>query len=199
MNKKETEKQNKILISIFVVMGILLFGFILIYFTYDNVKNFETYGMKYDIRKEGKIIFYHTSFVSNHVMPSKTVEYNVYLRTDPRTTKDIPFVGNLFIYKAIALQSDEEFNCDGDGVIAMANFNQVIGAIGGTTMRDENVTCNNTAEYSVIRLVNSNKTQVVQTGKSCYDFQIHNCEILNVTERFLLEAFSAFPESYKLY
>lgn len=201
MKNKEIEKHNKILFGILLTIGIITLVIILSYVTYDSVKTFEIDGMSYNIMKEGDINFYHTSFVSNNINLHRAIQYNVYLRTDPRVTKEIPFDGDLYVTNTLVWQSDgsnEEFNCEGDGVISIANFNQILSALGRSYMRDENATCDNSQNYTLLRLTEGDENRILRTGYSCYDLQINNCQILNVTERFLLETFDAIPEGYKI-
>ena len=115
------------------------------------------------------------------------INYNIFLRKDPRITgKNVPLNGQVFLSDVMVLNSTDNFNCDGDGVIAIANFQQVIGFFGTTIINDKNATCDKQGRYMFVNLLKGNETKIERFGPICYNFYINNCEILDVTERFLL-------------
>lgn len=188
-NKGQIEHQKKLLRNILIVMGIFIGGVILILMAFYSMSHFETGGVKYEILKEGTVQFYHTSFPSNFVTPSRTVEYNVYLRNDPREIKDISFEGGLSLLEMAVLDSKENFDCEGDGVIAVANFNQIMGALGTQVVRDEEYSqCDQAGRYMFLELKSGEENKIVKTGPACYDLFIKDCEVIKVTERFLIES-----------
>ena len=40
-----------------------------------------------------------------------------------------------------------------------------------------------------VKLQEANKTSIEQVGPACYNININNCEILEGTERFMIETF----------
>ena len=92
----------------------------------------------FEVLQEGNVKFYHTSFIihkffesANSNVPIKqTVDYNVYLRKDPRKLEKISFSGEMNRLEMMVLNDSGEFNCEGKGVIAIANMNQILNAIG---------------------------------------------------------------------
>jgi len=84
----------------------------------------------------------------------------------------------------------DEFDCDGDEVIAIANVLQVYEVLGAEIIKDENATCDAEGRYMFIDLQFGNESKIEQTGPSCYEFYINNCEILEVTEKFLANTFA---------
>ena len=185
--KDQIKHQNKLLRNILLTIGLFVVGFALILMVLYSMNNFEYKGVKYNILKEGNIKFYHTSFPSKYITPSRLIEYNVYLRNDPRELKDISFEGNLIMLEAAVLDSKENFDCEGDGAIAIANFNQIMVAMGTSVMRDPEAGCDSQGRYMFFELKSGEETKIVQTGPACYDFVINECEIIEVTERFLIE------------
>lgn len=186
--KDQIAHQNKLLRNILLTMGILVAGFALILMILYSMNNFEYKGIKYNILKEGDISFYHASFPSKFITPSRLIEYNVYLRNDPRILDEISFEGNLAMLEMAVIDSKENFDCDGDGVIAIANFNQIMKAIGTEVTRDSEYSqCDNAGRYMFFELKSGDETKIVQTGPACYDFIIKDCEVIEVTERFLIE------------
>ena len=189
--KNQIAHQKILLRNILLTIGIFVVGFCLILLVLYSMNNFDSGGVKYNLIKEGDLTFYHTNFPSNFVTPSRTVDYNVYLRNDPRELKNTPFEGNLMRLEMAVLESKENFDCEGDGVIAIANFNQIMKAMGTGVIRDPEAGCDPTGRYNFFELKSGEETKVVQTGPACYDFVIKDCEILEVSERFLIEALAS--------
>ena len=189
--KDQIAHQNKLLFGILLTIGLVIVGVFLVLMIFYSMNNFESKGVKYNIVQEGPIKFYHTSFPSNFVVPARTIEYNVYLRNDPRELKYLGFEGNLRTLEMAVLDSKENFDCEGDGVIAVANFNQVMKALGTEVIRDPEAGCDSEGRYMFFELKSGEETKIVQTGPACYDFIIKDCEILPATERFLIETLSA--------
>jgi hypothetical protein len=174
-------------------LGFIVLGFLFILMIFYSMSHFEYEGVKYEILKEKDINFYHTSFPSNFVTTGRTIEYNVYLRNDPHELKNIPFEGNLNLLEiaVIKINEGDNFDCEGDGVIAIHNFNQVLGAMGTQVIKDDDAKCDDSGRYNYFELKSGDETKIVQTGPTCYDFFIKDCEILDATEKFLIKSLSA--------
>lgn len=185
----EERKENKLLKKVLIGMGmalILVLGFI---WGINSTTNFEYEGLKFTMIKEGSLIFYNVEFPLYSPITGKSIGgYNFYIRNDPRKLKqDIPFYADLMLKKNVVLESHEEFNCEGDGIIAIANLLN-LEIFGEKIIRDENATCDNEGRYTYINLKSGNKSYIDQDGPSCYTLYINNCEILEVTERLLVES-----------
>ena len=66
--------------------------------------------------------------------------------------------------------------------------------VGTKVIRDENATCDSEGRYMYINLKSGDKTKIEQSGNACYDILINNCEILEGTERFMVETFAKLNE-----
>jgi hypothetical protein len=166
-----------------------LIVFLLVFFISNEAKKTNYNGISFKMIKEGQLIFYQTAFPF-YKDGNKIADYNFYLRTSPNELKDVPFNGNLTIKKTVVFNPNDELNCGGDGVIAVANVVQnLYGYLNATVMRDENATCDPAGRYSLINIKIANVTEVNQVGNSCYNINVANCEILQGTERYMLEAF----------
>lgn len=156
------------------------------------MRNFEYEGIQFERINEKGVTFYHAIFQAR-MTGNFLINYNIFLRKDPRKTgEDIPFEGNIFLSDLMVLnvndESGDNFNCNGDGVIAIANFNQIFQASGTTIMTDPNATCDPFRRYVLINIIEGEETKIVERERACYDFYVNDCEILDVTERYLLEA-----------
>lgn len=189
VSEGQIKKENKILGIILMILGTALIIFLVTHFIVQAPKTFEYKNMTFDIIDEGNVRFYHTSFPWE--INKQKVTYNVYLRKDPRQNeKNVPFEGNLVITKAIVLNTEGDFNCEGNGVIAIANFNQIFTALGATIMNDPNATCDDQGRYNLITIKAGNETKIEEYSPRCYNLYVSNCEMLDVTERFITETLS---------
>lgn len=187
--KNQATHQNKLLRNIILFFGGIIV-LILIFVAYSySLNTFKYEDIKFERILQGELIFYNTAIELFSPSGEYVGDYNVYLRKDPRELgKNVAFEGELYLSKHLFLNSTESFNCDGDGIIAVANFGQIINQFGAQTLRNPNATCDEEGRWMYIRLQPGNSTYIEQTGPTCYNFNINNCEILEVTERFLVEA-----------
>ncbi len=185
IGKKEGFQHNKILKRVFLVFAIVVvlvaFSFVFI----NSVRNFEYKGITGNVVKEGELIFYRTSLPVMH--EGKETEYNFYIRNDPRKLDIIPFNGELITLKGISINISEEFNCDGDGIIGLANLINLYEVIGSTIIIDEEAGCDEESRYMYLDVKQGDKTYIERVGPACYDLYVNNCEVLKVTERFMVE------------
>lgn len=191
--KQEIEKQNRILRNVLVTLGILLVIIVLAVFVIKSSTNFKYKGVKFDVVREGDLIFYHTSFPiiysDSSSISGKTIvaDYNIYLRNDPRELeKKVPATGPIISIEDTAINMTEEFNCNGDGIIAIANLVNLYSALGKEVMKDENATCDSQGRYMILDIRSGESTNIENFGPNCYYININNCEILEGTERFIL-------------
>ena len=184
--KKQDKQQIKILRNFIIGTAVLIVLVILLAFFINSTRNFEYEGVEFNVEKAGDIIFYHTSFPM--ITEAGEITYNVYLRNDPRKLKDVPFEGKIKrLSEMMVLENKDSFVCDGDGGIAIINFQQILGALGTTIIKDPDAGCDLNENYMFLRIQPGNETSVEKFGPSCYQINVNNCEILEGTERFLVE------------
>ena len=188
-NKDQMRQEKKQLRNVLLGLGIFVILIILAVFFINSVKSFEYKNTKFDIVREGDLILYNTKIALVNEKGENYMNYNFFLRNDPRKL-NVDFNGELEIKKLAVINSEEEFNCDGDGIIAVANLRILYDMIGTKVIRDENATCDSEGRYMYINLKSGDKAKVEQVGNACYDIIINNCEILPVTERFMVETFT---------
>ena len=184
-SKKQIKEENKILRNIFIVIGFTVIGIILIFFIFNSVNNFEYKVFKF--QKVNEVAPYKTSFPV--IYNGNIIPYNFYLRNDPRELDKIKFDGGMNLIDTMVINSTNDFNCDGDGVIAIANLVNFYNLLGVNIFKNETLACDEEDKYTFIQIQESNKTSIEQFGWSCYNININNCEILEGTERFLIESF----------
>src|SRR3989344_4853192 len=125
--EEEIKTQNKTLknVMIFLVVTIASFAAVVLLIYYLNSFSYEE--VKFDIIKEGRIILYNTKFpVYSSITGKHIADYNFYLRNDPRELEKIPFDGVINLRDLMVLNITPGLNCEGDGIIAIANFIQIL-------------------------------------------------------------------------
>jgi hypothetical protein len=196
--ESQIKKEKKIFTSIIFVMLGLVFIFLATYMLIYYTKNFEYNGIRFYIDKEdlAGVTLYKTSLPVTIENGTKG-NYNFYLRKDPRTLKDVTFEGDLIIKKNMVINMTNNFNCDGNGIIAIANLVNLYSIMGANVMKDENATCDSQGRYMFLKIDGGNQTKIEQFGPSCYNMYINNCEILEGTEKFMIETFSEIKKVMK--
>ena len=181
------ENQNKMLKNFFIGIVLAMIFILAIGLFFKSLTSFDYRDVKFDVVKEGSLVFYQTSFPVFY--NESRADYNIYLRNDPRKLeREIPFEGTLELKKMVVLNSTNDFNCDGDGIIAIGNLIK-LQIFGMQIIKDSNASCSQNGEYMFVNIQEGNGTGIEQVGPSCYNINVNNCEILKGTERFMNEAF----------
>lgn len=191
--KNQAKEENKILRNILIIIGVLIILIFAGYLFVKNVTNFEYKGVEYRIVREGELILYQTSFPVMY--DGREIPYNIYLRNDPRKLENLSFNGEINLKKDMVINATGDLTCDGYGVIAIANLAK-IGIFGINVMKDSNATCDESGRYMFLQIRESDESSIEQTGVSCYNLNVNNCEILKVTEKFMAESFAKIKEIY---
>lgn len=182
--KEEIIKENRLLRKILIFIGIFLLVIVLVFIIRNASTKFNYNGVKFTVIEDGKLTFYQTSFP---IIYNKTnATFNIYLRNDPRKLeKKVPAPETPISIDNTVINLTEEFNCNGDGIIAVANIVNLYGAVGKKIMRDENASCDPWGRYMYLVIQPGNETSIEKFGSNCYKININNCEILEGTERFI--------------
>ncbi len=184
IKKGQKEKENRTLVGMLIFFGVF-FIFVAVYFlAAGSMNEFNYHGVKFTIIHQGELTFYQTSFPV--VYQGNQTVYNIYMRKDPRKlAKSVLAPDTPIPVITTVLNMTEEFNCNGDQVIAIANLANMYAALGKKIMRDENATCDPYGRYNYITIEHGNQTRIDQLGPGCYDIKIKDCEILEGTERLI--------------
>ncbi len=186
-SKKQLKKENKILRDIIIIMAGLVLMFLVGYAVMYYSKHFEVDGVKFETMRVGQLTLYKTFLPV--IYNGAETKYNFYLRTDPRILENIQSDGSISIKKNMVLNMTNSFNCNGDGVIAIANLQNLYKVLGTDIMKDENATCDSLGRYMFVQIGEGDETKISEFGPrgGCYNIYINNCEILEGTEKFLLD------------
>lgn len=189
-SKEQINKENKIFRNIILVLAGFILMFLIVYLIIYYINHFEVEGVKFEIVKMGSLTLYKTSVPVMY--QGKKADYNFYLRTNPKLLKNTEFNGDLSVKENMVINMSEDFNCNGDGVIAIANLLNLYKLIGTNVIKDENAGCDDIyGRYVFLNIKNGDETRIVEYGLkgACYNLNVNNCEILKVTEKFMLESF----------
>jgi hypothetical protein len=199
INDRE-RKENKQLKKIFFIIGILALFFLGVFLVLNSSRKFTYEGVDFEMEKycdSGPpcLTVYRTSLPVNSNKKFTTGkiilgDYNFYLRNDPRKLKDLPVEGELTLMPNLVINFTEDFKCGGPGVIAVVNLGVVLDVLDVKVITDETAGCDPDGRYTFLRLQTGNETSIEQFGPSCYNLNINNCEVLEVTEKYIVELLS---------
>jgi hypothetical protein len=203
--KKASSEQIKKEKNIFIKVIIVLMGFVLMFVAFFLINYYSTHfkveGVNFEVDKTtlSGITLYKTtipgvigtngSFIPGIYTSGKQANYRIWFRNDPRKLVDVPFNGDITLLRNVVLNMTNSFNCNGDGIIAIANLQKVYTALGAKMITDKNATCDNAGRYTFLRISEGNETKISEDSndRECYELKINNCEILSATEKFMLE------------
>jgi len=195
--EKQIRSENDTLKKFFIGIGVFILVLVGIIWGISSMNYFEYKGVKFIKENfcDAKpcLIFYRTSFpvIYKDEMTGKAIsaDYNFYIRNDPRELEEeVPFNGKMILLDNMVINATDDFNCNGDGVIAIANLLK-LSLFNMKIIRDENATCDSLGRYTFLQIEEGNDTMIQQFGPSCYRITVNNCEILKATERFMVESF----------
>ena len=191
--KKEIAAHNVILRNILIVLAVVIIGFIAWMIFLDFIGTVKYEGLPFEVVSQGDLIFY------KHVVPlydgdTHYANYNFFLRKNPYNTGKIPFDGELNIRNFVAINSTE-FTCEGQGIIAIANLVKPFEVAGIEVVHDPNASCDEESRYMLLHIFQGEENKIVQTGEVCYDMIVKDCDILDVTEKMMIEMFVLLKEA----
>jgi hypothetical protein len=123
--------------------------------------------------------------------------YNLYLKNDPRTLRDIPINGTINLgndWVFLSLDNASDSGCtDRESIMSLAQLITGTGHKLEVVFNDIDLakaknksymTCENSKERIVLFKA-GNETKITQKG-NCYELEFKDCEIRTVTERFIV-------------
>src|SRR3989344_5786068 len=134
IGKEQVKEENKIMIKIFLAIGIMLVSFFGVWFFMNSLNNFEYKGINFEVVKE--VAPYRTSVPV--LYQGIETDYNFYFRKDPRELENVNFDGDLNIKPFMVVNATDSLKCGGDGVIAIANLANLYKVLGTQVIKDQN-------------------------------------------------------------
>jgi len=202
ISQNQIDRQNNILKGFIWILIIVFVAFIIgvigglplaSWLGLSQNSSFEYQGVHFDIVNEiapyrTNLAIYKNSITGAFVMDSEQPVY-FYIRNDPRKLDEIEFNGRIFVLENMVMNSTGDLKCEGKGIIGTANLAQLYRTLGVNVVRDEKAVCDEEGRFMFVQLEEGNETRIDQTGSACYTLTIKDCEILEVTEKFMIETF----------
>ena len=201
--KEQIEKHNKLLKSIFIWLGFLVIAFAAVYLFVGSMKHIDYKGIDFEREEycDAKpcLIFYKIAIpiIYEDKLTGKAInaDYNIFIRNDPRELDKVPVKGNVSFRKNLVLGvNTENLFCDGDWPIAIGNLQKldVLGVKVIARNESEIKVYLPAEEYMYVNIREAKegeKTSIEQANENNYYLNVADCEILEATERLMLEAF----------
>ena len=187
-SKKKPKKKsasNALKITL-IVCAVIIILILIAYFYINSLKTYTYENVDFETVHEGKLLLYQTAIIITY--EGALTPYNFYLRTNPKELKKVEFDNSGFeLMKNTVINFEDEFNCEGYGIIAVANLARLHEVIGLNIVKDENATCDE--RYLYLNVKKGEKTKIEKLDANCYNIIVEDCEILKATERIMLEIF----------
>jgi hypothetical protein len=186
--KGQKKKQEKQLIWILSILGLFVLAMIIGWILINRPIKYEGVEFK-KVEDNGGLILYNTKLPTYTKSGEFDGNYNFYLRNNPKKLEKIPFEGNFTFTNFLVMNATSELKCEGNGVIGIANIQNLYNFIDIKVLTDKNTTCDELGRYTYLNIKKGEETKIIQYGPSCYEVSVKDCEILKATERFMLEGF----------
>lgn len=198
--EKSIDKEyGKVVRNILLVLaGIIIILGVWMFFSSSSA-SFEHRGVKVNRVQEIAPYMVSIPLAGNPITGAATSKnFNVFLRTDPRELDKVEIEGELIIKENIIMKSYENFSCEGLASIGVMNLVRTYEFFGAKVGKDSNATCSENAAYTLISFEEGDKTEIIQTGPSCYSVKMVNCEVIPATERMVFEFLVQAKEAGKI-
>lgn len=195
-SKEDNTKYNKILIYFGGILGFLVLGLVIWIVASYIEHNFEYEEIPFNKIQEGDITVYRTYLPLTNEKGENVGKHNIYLRTDPRVLSEIPFEGEIVFIDKMYINSTKELFCKGYGTISIENLAGLYRKLGVEVKSGQNISCGNGKDYVYVNIQPGEKTEVKQIKPACYDILVKDCEILEGTEKFLIESIVQYGVKY---
>ncbi len=200
--KVSNQKAKRIQISwMWWALVVFVVGFILFYVVFSKIGTFEYKGLAFDKQAYGdELTLYHHSYF--YTYNKQTYKNNVYLRIDPREN-EVPVSDEILFIKGrtayLSINNTNITNCR-ESQIAIAaitqffvnnQFDLKLGTPDLNVSKERKqpyIDCQKADDNTVIIVQNSDKTNIIKKGDSCYFININQCEIQPAVEKFIVNS-----------
>lgn len=203
--KEINKKQNKQIMWAIILMASLILIIIFVPLIVKNFFNKFVYmNLDWQKTKLGDIMFYSTRVPIANLQGTITGSYSMNFRNDPRKLDNI----SVYVFEDwIEFEKDKpvyitlypEMEACEDNSIALINLVGFLRDFAGLNVKSavskldyakknnlSYVTCKNTPNNTVIYINSGTKTEISKINPNCYEIIYNNCEIIPVTEKFML-------------
>ncbi len=221
-NKDIEAMQNKQLKwAVFLMASIILIIVIVPFVNTNFINKFDYHGLTFQKTQLGQIEFYSTKFPVVAATGKVTGEYAVNLRNDPREIEDIEVKvgfddidfryykngdGSIGYYPVyISLDPLMEVCEDSSlALLTLSGFLKDSGLEVGSASMDKEYAATNDVLYkrceeesTVILVTQGNENKITEIGETCYEIRFKDCDILKVSERFVLNILEQYGKRFQ--
>lgn len=220
--EKKKDSENKQVFVIMIILIVILVSVIGIAIYYDNyVKSFNYINLNFKVNKlTGNSVLYSTSIPVTDNKGKVISSYNMSFRNNPKDLEyieveipnnEVRFLRDDTVY---IITDAEEKPCRESGLAAfnLAGYfsrfvlKDVKAGVTDLNFSEENnidfVTCESEPYSTVLYIRSGNVTRIEKTSNNCYELTYSNCEITQVTEKFMLTSLKNYMDlvpKYKKY
>jgi len=194
--KKKPKEEKQARGFIFFMIALLLIVLVISFWASISRK-FDYAGVEFNKVKQGDLNLYYAKFPLRDVSGQITAYLPFYFREDPRELNRIEINGTIKLKTGVALAVNSDNIVCEDSVLSGATLSLFLNSVGvspfgATTNKTEAeefnriyVSCENPGNVTVLLYKGGDTSKIEQKG-DCYVLNIANCEIMNVTERFMI-------------
>ena len=208
----QTSHKKQLRYIVIIMMGVLAIIFVSYAWMYFTSK-YDYMNLEFQKTQLGEIIFHSTRIPIVGENNKITSAYSINFRNDPRRLEKIPSPASppAFIHeKTVYLSINPEMEaCELNSVAIMtlsgflrdfANLT-IEAAFSDSEYAEQTnysyVTCDSHMDYTVLILNSGDETKIEKTGAHCYELTYANCEIMPVTEKFMVEIMREYMSYFK--
>ena len=216
--KKLTVKQkqkHQLIWAIVLMVSVILIVILVPLIKYKFINQFNYAKLDFQKTQAGDMKFYSTRIPVGDLSGNIIGNFFINFRNDPRNLQDLEvektttmpvFTRDEVVYISTGKM---ERNCQ-DGTVAVLTLSgflkqfalmNVSGAIGDKEIAEANnipfITCLNSPDNTVINIIEGDETKIVQTGPDCYTLEFKDCEVMKVSEKFLLEIIEGYMKDFE--
>ena len=207
--------------AVFLMASIILIIVIVPFVNTNFINKFDYHGLTFQKTQLGQIEFYSTKFPVVAATGKVTGEYAVNLRNDPREIEDIEVkVGFDSIdfryyknedggigYYPVYISLDPLMEVCEDSSLALLTLSGFLKDSGlevsSASMDKEYAAANDVLykrceeESTVILVTQGNENKITEIGETCYEIRFKDCDILKVSERFVLNILEQYGKRFQ--
>lgn len=218
------KKQNKqIMWLVFLMTAIILIIILAPHISYNLFDKFKYNNLEYSKTKVGDIEFFSTKIPLTKTIPVTGAfigkddisgSFDLNLRNDPRKLEyiSVNIPNNTVTFrgdKVYITMNTEDEPCDQNVIAAVSITNfliefagkNVIGAVTDINYSKElnipYIVCENDSYSTVIYLKEGKETRIDKISPTCYELTYENCEILEVSEKFILTILEGYMSYFE--
>ena len=205
----EKKKQQKELYWVLGVMIVLILVFLLSNSVFKSMQTFSYQGLSFAKEKFGEIPVYHYYYIFKTPssltgqVTSEFIKYNLFLRVDPREN-NVSVDGEIYLVQGVqtyvSVNPTNLTQCENSS-IAIANLASFINGLVVAPAKSASpieeianqsnvpyVTCENYLSEPRILIQAGEQSLIKKENTNCYVLTVANCEILEVTEKLIVQA-----------